>query len=298
MNEKNMNMIHEVIPYYPVNRLHTKCDRSERLFNLVLTMIMNPNNKQHLKELIETLSKLIPFEEDGRSDMWEKYSAAVIRYCIAQNSWNLSEEDLRDFFSANLADLTYGDPVMEQLYIFAEALIEARQKASYKRHGTIYWGARYGGTRFECESRLRKVMDDTVRVLHQHEAYREYAKLLDVIFEDTSEQWNELNRTGFDGLREYLKNLPDRLILFADKVYVVTDVDKYREASYREVIDDVEFDRYESGLRITLRNPDDGQEQVIKIKSMYADMSYNEIFFRNNLKLPDLKTRELFKEFA
>ena len=295
---KRANMINELIRYYPRDRDLLDCSKEERVFNWVVKNALNPNNKRHLQELISIIDNMIPFMKPDRKNInkWLIFSAAVINSVDGSDCWNYTKEEVSEFINKAVADIAFDDASMSKWFSFAEALIEVREKAYYKRKGTIYWGDRYGGTEFECEMRLRKAMNDLDPWIYELEEYKEFNTLLEVIFGSTTLQWTYLCKIGFDSLRNLLEGMPDRMIIYRDNVYKLKNIKNYKEIISKDRIDDIEFDVYESGLKLELQRVEDDSSTYIGISDEYSSKPVGEIFSRYGLRFLDEKTRAMTQE--
>ena len=97
-------------------------------------------------------------------------------------------------------------------------------------------------------------------------------KALDYAFDGSVTLQDELEQTGFDGLKDLLlKKIPGQLIVYRDELYRVLDVVGYREVVGTSLFDDVVIDRYESGIKIVMAA--DGENNITDIKIEYIKIS-------------------------
>ena len=236
-------------------------------------------------------------DDERSTDRWTMYSAMIVHYMSGRPGWRYSRSEVSRFISPEVAALAYDDEMTDLMFTFAETLAEVRDKASFKRTGSIWWGPKAGGTAEECEARIRTLAEEAKPYLEDTELYYEYIMLTDRIFEDSQEQWNALHGKGFDDLDDLFASLPDRMILYKGTAYTILDVKKYREYAGRQQIDDIEFDLYETGVRLELVLHECGTEEAfeVNIRDWHSGRSCMEILRRYDIGIPDQKVRQLLK---
>ena len=296
---REQNMIKQLIPYYPENRCFEQMSNSENNLNWVIkTALGVPDTDiRRLRELREIVDEIGDKMIEASTDRWTMYSAMIVHYMSGRPGWRYSRSEISRFISPQVAALAYDNEMTDLMFTFAETLAEVRDKASYKRTGSIWWGPKAGGTAEECETRIRTLAEEAKPYLEDTELYREYVMLTDRIFDDSQEQWNALQGKGFDDLEDVSASLPDRMILYKGTAYTILDVKKYREYAGRQQIDDIEFDLYETGVRLELELCECGTEEAfeVNIRDWHSGRSCMEILRRYDIGIPDQKVRQLLK---
>lgn len=123
-------------------------------------------------------------------------------------------------------------------------------------------------------------------------------KALDYAFDGSVTLQDELEQTGFDGLKDLLlKKIPGQLIVYRDELYRVLDVVGYREVVGTSLFDDVVIDRYESGIKIVMaadgeNNITDIKIEYIKISNHYINETYDQIFKKFNIRIPNVTLQD------
>ena len=316
-------MIRELIPYYPEDRVFEQMSETENSLNWVIKTALgvpkvDSRRLRELREIIDEISNNMIVDEisnnmigaggtdtaeatgDGTAlniDRWTLYSAMIIHYMSQNPLWRYSRSEISRFISPEIAAMAYDNDMTDLMFTFAETLVGVRDKASYKRTGSIWWGPKAGGTREECEDRIRTLADEVRSYLEGTEAYHEYIMLTDRIFEDSQEQWSTLSGKGFNDLEDLFASIPERLILYKDTACTIRDVKKYREYAGRQQIDDIEFDMYETGVRLTLVLNRCGSAEPfeLSISDWHSGRSCREILRRYDISIPDEKVRKTLK---
>lgn len=303
MRNIESNVISEVIRFYPANRLLTDCSRQERIFNQALKSLitLTGSDKRHLRNIMETVDNyILSLKSDGNQiDRWTIYSAAVIRFASMKPDWNYSEDEIRDFYGSEVADIIYKNHPWNSVFAFAEALIEVRERVYCKMTGNTYDEGLRVETTTNREARLRKAADDLENWQRRRiNEYREYMVLLDRLFRDSYPVWEELHETGYDGLGMYLSNLPDRMIIYKSDVYILKEVHKSGIKSDKDSVYSDDKTSHEYGWELKLSKCVGDEEITVKIKDTYSDQMADVILRGNRLRIPDRKTREMIKELS
>lgn len=302
MRNKESNVISEVIRFYPANRLLTDCSRQERIFNQALKSLitLTGSDKRRLRNIMETVDNyILSLKSDGNQiDRWTIYSAAVIRFASMKPDWNYSEDEIRDFYGSEVADIIYKNHSWNSVFAFAEALIEVRERVYCKMTGNTYDEGLTVETTTNREARLRKAADDLENWQRRRiNEYREYMVLLDRLFRDSYPVWEELHETGYEGFCDFLLNLPERMIIHKFDAYFIQDVTKYTEPS-GEGSDDGNKESFESGLKVRLTKCVGDDELIVKIRDAYMNQMADVILKGNMLMIPDELTRDMIKELS
>ncbi len=90
--------------------------------------------------------------------------------------------------------------------------------------------------------------------------------------------------------------MPDRLIMYMDRPYILLSVKKKKEYSARNIIDDIEFDIYESGVRMEFEVAPCGFEEIAPGWRIYLEPGQTclEVFEKHRIEIPNDKIRKMY----
>ncbi|MCR5521537.1 MAG: hypothetical protein K6F44_06465, partial [Lachnospiraceae bacterium] len=143
----------------------------------------------------------------------------------------------------------------------------------------VHWAMQYGGK--------VEIMDDRMKVLTDIE-------------EDGSNKsmawWRRLDEVQLEDFDRIYRDIPDGLIFYREMPYILISVNKKKEYSPRWVLDDIEFDVYESGEIMEFEVARCGSDEnalrwTIKLK---PGQSCLEVFNRHHIRIPDEKERKMY----
>ena len=109
--------------------------------------------------------------------------------------------------------------------------------------------------------------------------------------------WKRLDEVEFEDFDNIYQDLPDGLILCWDKPYILLSVKKRIEYSARNIIDDIEFDVYESGIRMefeVVRCGSDKRERGWTIH-WKPGQTCLDVFNYHHMEIPDEKRRKMYE---
>ncbi|MCR4658662.1 MAG: hypothetical protein K5770_20895 [Lachnospiraceae bacterium] len=109
--------------------------------------------------------------------------------------------------------------------------------------------------------------------------------------------WKRLDEVEFEAFDNIYQDLPDGLILFRDKPYILLSVKKRIEYSARNIIDDIEFDVYESGIRMEFEVVRCGSDKRTPRWTIYwkPGQTCREVFSEHHIEIPDEKRRKMYE---
>ncbi len=107
--------------------------------------------------------------------------------------------------------------------------------------------------------------------------------------------WKRLDEIPFEDLDKMDLNMPDRLIMYMDRPYILLSVKKKKEYSARNIIDDIQFDVYESGEEMVFDLIICGSCKHEKWRMHWRpEQSCLEVFDDHHIEIPDDKTRKKY----
>ncbi|MCR4989533.1 MAG: hypothetical protein K6A38_01535 [Lachnospiraceae bacterium] len=108
--------------------------------------------------------------------------------------------------------------------------------------------------------------------------------------------WKRLDEVQFEDLDKIYRDIPDGLVMNWEKPYILLSVNKTKEYSARNIIDDIEFDVYESGERMEFEVARCGSNEKAARWTIYwkPDQSCLEVFNRHHIRIPNEKERKMY----
>lgn len=115
-------------------------------------------------------------------------------------------------------------------------------------------------------------------------------------FDSSLPWWKRLDEVLFEDLDEIYRDIPDGLIMYRDRPYILLSVKKNIEYSARNIIDDIEFDIYESGIRMEFEVVPCGFDEIAPGWRIYLEpwQTCLEVFEKHRIEIPDEKVRKMY----
>ncbi len=115
-------------------------------------------------------------------------------------------------------------------------------------------------------------------------------------FDSSLPWWERLDEVLFEDLDEIYRDIPEGLIMYRDRPYILLSVKKIIEYSARNIIDDIEFDIYESGVRMEFEVAPCGFEEIAPGWRIYLEPGQTclDAFEKHRIEIPNDKRRKMY----